>query len=270
MTAAHGDNRKVALIAIKTDGGGTAGATSYLKARGVDTTKWHVLADNGAAYYKQINPKTGLYNYALVGTDGNVIETAYAASFYPGRKFVLAQPGVLAKIGDAKSVLPEGKTYLPELSVIVRAAEVCDLGTALKYCNLAARKSALKDDALALKADLEATIDARVTALIASLGSDDMAVKYEAYVSLANLAPKIGTSSESGKKARAALSAAKKDKAIKAESLAHKAYKSVAAKAARATPQQAPLVAKAFASVAKRYPETIYGKLAAEEAASLK
>ncbi|MDX1564077.1 MAG: hypothetical protein R3236_01670 [Phycisphaeraceae bacterium] len=272
VTEAYGDNRKIVLIAIKTDGGGVAGANAYLKSRGVDTSRWHVLADVNASYYKQIDSKASLYQYTLVGTEGNIVEKNKAGFYGPGMKFTLAQPyaRILKKIGDAKPVLPAKKKYSSQMAPIVQAAEVCDLGTAIKYCNMAARKSALKDEALALKADLLATIKARVDGLIESLGSEDMTVKYEAYVSLKQLASKIGRSSDPAKKAWGALSEARKDKAIQTESRAHKAYLSVAAKAAGATPKQRPHAARAFASVAKRYPETVYGKLAAEKAASLK
>ena len=97
----YGDDGRIALMAIKTDGGGASGAESYLFGK-ADTSKWVIAADNGAKHYVATTGKDALFQYALIGPEGKVVDVGQAGSRYsngPNKgKFVAGTDMIIKKV----------------------------------------------------------------------------------------------------------------------------------------------------------------------------
>lgn len=90
--------------------------------------------------------------------------------------------------------------------------------------------------------------------------------KGEAFDLYQRLVGAFGTNDELGRAANEALRKLRTDKALTDELAARRMWDQLAQAAARATPQQAPMVFEAAQTIAKRYPQTSTGQQAAEYA----
>jgi len=264
ITKAHGDNRSMVLVAIKTDGGGVRGAMDYLTERKVDVRKWHVAADQNAAYYKAAMGTTSLFNYAIVGPDGALLETGYAAKYYTGggpRRFVLAHSKEIKKIKGAKPFLPADREYHEALATAVKAAEVGNLALARKLGRKYATKTSLKTAATEFLSDLAAAAAEQVDACRATLDTGTAAEKYDAYLVVRRIASQL-SDTQPGQDAKAVAAKLRADPGVRAEGAAEKAYRTLMAKAAKLKPDvRTQVLAKAMSQLAAKYPDTRYGQL---------
>ncbi len=264
--------RDVVLAAVKTDGGGVQGALRYLQGR-ADPAKWLVGSDPNVVWGQAAMGKDELYLHMLVGPDGNVIERGQAGRFYTRDKtyFVLADR-IKKLLSDAKTetVLPKDKTYPDILAPIVQAAELRQYGLALRLCNLAARGAA-KEAVATLKADLLQAIDDRSKALgeVLAKADADGAARIEAFLELKRIAANLGRSAV-GKSAAKAVSAAAKDKTLAGEMQAGQEYTTLHEQAAKVKDFAKNFqFVTALKSLAQRHPGTKFGKMAADEAATI-
>jgi len=69
----YGNDGRVVLAAIKTDGGGITGAKAYLRGK-INPDNWIIASDTNATHYKATVGKVGLFEYALIGPDGEIVE----------------------------------------------------------------------------------------------------------------------------------------------------------------------------------------------------
>jgi len=261
----YASDRSVALVAIKTDGGGVSGAKAYLKGR-TDVGSWLVAADANATYYKQVNGKDELYGYAIVSPAGELAAKGKAGMFYQegGKKaFTLARDDLKAKHGaGAKAFLPAGKEYPKPLAAAVKAAEAGNFRAAMLAC----MKLGRLPEAKALRAEILDALEARVKAWAADLADTASKTRFTSYMSLRKVAAELrGTAP--AKTASAAMRGAKKDKAIKRELEAEATYLGImaAARNMRAK-QRAQALPPALAQVGAKYAGTHYGGIAEAEA----
>ena len=259
---AHGNNRAVVLVAIKTDGGGLAGAKDYLKGKGADLTKWCVGSDEGAAYYKQVHGNDELWGYALVGADGEIVEQSKAGRYFTdgpdNGKYLLASADLFKSCGQIGTILPADKEYAGDSAKIARLAEFGCLGKALSMCNSAAQAD--------IKQDILKLVDTRMRQHMDVLKdvSKDGASRYAAYKELGALAkqcPSLPVTTE----ANAMLSKANNAPVIQKERGAEAEYVALCQKMQKASKRDQPRLRKELADLGKKYPDTKYGKIAAAE-----
>ena len=264
ITKAHGGNRSVVLVAIKTDGGGVRGAMGYLTGRKVDVTRWHVASDQGAAYYRAATGTTSLFTYVLVGPTGDIQDSGKAGMFYTGggpRRFVLASKNLLKDVKGAKPFLPADSEYPDALATAVKAAEVGNLSLARKLGRKYAAKASLKAAATEFLGDLVGAAGTQVDACRANLEGED-ADKYGVYLTVRRIAGHLGDT-KPGKDAKAMADKLRSDPAVRNEAAAEKAYRTLMAKAAKLKPDvRERALAKALSQLAAKYPDTRYGRLA--------
>ena len=112
IEAAHGDNRGMALIALKTDGGGVSLARKYMTQQGANPALWTIGCDNKAEYYKQVYDDPSLWGYILVDTEGVVVGQGSAGSYRTGsfpKRYSLGFKSVLEGCGVPSTRLPMAK-----------------------------------------------------------------------------------------------------------------------------------------------------------------
>jgi hypothetical protein len=268
---AHGGNRALVMLAIKTDGGGVTDAREYLKSKGADLNKWWVGSDEDAAFYKKIDPKNALWGYALVGATGDIVKQGKAGSFWssgPNKgKYSLAAGDLLKDCGTLETILPPNKKYPSELDTIVRLAEVGCLGKALSLCASAGRLSqaaaaAQKD----LKQDILLAAETRMKARMDTLkdAKTDGGRRYEAYKELTVLV-KDCAAVPVAREAQTLLTKAGADPVIQKEKTAEAAYVKALQNLQKAITRDKPRVLKELEMVAKKYEGTLYGQRAGEE-----
>ena len=267
---AHGNDRTLVMIAIKTDGGGVSGARDYLKSKGADLNKWCIGSDEGATFYQQVSGGNELWGYVLVGASGDIVEQGRAGSFWtsgPDKgKYVLSSADLLKKCGKLETVLPPDREYPPELSKIVRLAELGCLGKALSLCGSTTQRP--KDAAAreGLKQDILAILDARLRIRMDILKDAGTAAgrRYEAYKELTELAKESGAV-PAAREATALLGKTGADPVIQRERSAEAAYLLAIQHLRKAGARDRPRILRELAMVARTYEGTKYGQLAAEE-----
>ena len=267
---AHGDNRSLVMIAIKTDGGGVAGAKSYLKSKGADLTKWCIGSDKNAAFYKKVSGGNELWKYTLVGGDGNIVKQGSAGSYWGGgpnkTKYVLASSGLLKRCGKLETVLPADKEYASELSHITRCAELGSLGKALSLCSSAKQRSKTRVAAKELEQDILSIIDTRMKSRMEILKDAEKSggSRYVSYKELSVMVKDLRTV-PIAKEANVLLSQARRDPVIQKEIHAETAYIRVKTKLKKASKRDRPRILRELTMIAKKYEGTKYGELAAVE-----
>jgi hypothetical protein len=259
---AHGDNRALVLVAIKTDGGGIAGAKDYLKSKGADLAKWCVGSDDGATFYKQVTGKDELWNYVLVGAGGEIVKHDKAGSYFTSGpdngKYALAAKDLLKDCGKLETVLPAGKQYPPEAGKFVRLAEFGSLGKALTLC-AAAGQSDLKQDILQV---VETRMKQRMDIL--KDVSKDGPSRYDAYKELGALVkdcPAVSAANE----VNSMLVKANGAPVIQKEKNAETEYLAITQKMQKANKRDKQRLLEDLALLAKKYEGTKYGLLAGTE-----
>ena len=258
----HGNNRALALLAIKTDGGGVPGAMQYLKSNGADLSKWCVGNDEGAAFHKQVTGKDELWTYALVGADGNIVEQGKAGSAWTSGpnsgKYTLASKDLLKNCGKVETLLPSEKVYPPDQSKIVRLAEMGNLGRALSLCISPAQKD--------IKQDILNVMDTRIKQRMDTLKdpSKDTGTRYEAYKDLGVMVKEC-PSAPAAKEAYTLIVAANSTPTIQKEKNAEIAYVTGMQKLQKASKVDRVKLLKELEYAGKRYEGTKYGELCKKE-----
>ena len=259
---AHGDNHSLVMVAIKTDGGGVAGARDYLKAAGADLTKWAVASDNRGAFHQQVTGKDELWQYVLVGANGDIVKQGKSGDFWTNGpekdKYVLASSKLLEPCGKLEPLLPPDKKYPPELSRIVRLAESGCVGKALSQCTTPAQKD--------LKQELLNIIETRFKQHMDILKdpNKDWGSRYESYMELGLLVGEC-PAAPAAKEATAMLAKANSAPLIQKEKSAQTAYLYTTLKLQNANKQDRPRLLKELELVASKYEGTKYGRLAGVE-----
>jgi len=263
----YGNDRSVVTMAIKTDGGGLAGAVEYLRKAGADLSKWRVGSDADARYYKYVTGANELWNYVLVGAEGKIVKKGYSGSLTMKRSFSIADKSILKECGELKTVLPKDKRYASALKPIVDLAEMRYLSKALSLATSAAKRRAGRKAAEELKADILKIVETAITKQMDVLidPTQDWGSRYEAHKQLAALMKEFRTV-PSAKEANALLAKTRRDPALLRQKSAETAYARVAKKLPKASARYRKLLAREFDAVAKRHAGTRYGKLAAEQA----
>lgn len=269
MTEAFGDDRSVALVAMKVDGA-IGDAKAYLKDKDripdAALGKWIVTADPSGAYYQRITGSDKLWGYAIVDAEGRVADTGYCG-MKSGDKFSLANTSKKDSAGGGTPVLPADAGYLADLGPVVRFAELGKYGIALQGVR-AFSKGKTKDGATKLKEDLGASLAKRVEAWSAALTGSDVVAKYDAYRGLKSVSTL--TELEAAKAAKAALAKVKADKDLTKEEKAEAAYWQLIGKGNKldvaGRRSQLPAALKQFAAA---YPGTATAERALAEAEAL-
>ncbi len=267
----HGNNRGLALIAIKTDGGSVSSAKDYLKAIGANLSLWVVGCDTEAKYYKQVADDDDFWGYVLVGSDGTIIRKGSVLSYFVGgtsKRFVLADPKLVSDCGELKTVLPSDKQYDPSMIGLVRMAEMGEAEKALLLCNASLNKPKERQAAVALKADLQPIIEKRLEERVSIL-SDTLkpsSARYDALLELTQMTKDLKTTLPSATKIAPLLSKVRQEPAMQKEARAETAYQSTLARMKKASDRDKPRLVKELESIEQKNPDTKYGQLAGERA----
>lgn len=268
---AHGTNRGVVLLAIKTDGGSINDAKAYLKDKQATLSKWIVGTDRDAEYYKEVTGKNELWQYALVDTTGTIAGQGQSGAYFTSGpdtgKFMLACSGTIAPCGKPRTVLPAAKQYPASLDEIVRCAELGALSDALKRCTAAMAKSKEQAALTDLKKDILGAAESVIVANRAILddATQEWGARYDAYKALDPLPAELQTY-PSVKEVRAFVQKMARDPAILKEKAAETAYLKAKEKLKKASTRDKPNVLKELSAIGKKYSDTQYGKLALADA----
>ncbi len=270
---AHGNNRALALIAIKTDGGGISAAKNHLKSRGANLGLWVVGCDTEAKYYRQASGDDSLWGYVLAGPDGTMIRKGSAGTYFTGgmsKRYVLAAPNLLEGCGELKTVLPADKQYDPSVSGLVLMAELGEAERALMLCNAALNKPKERQAAAALKADLQPIIEKRMEECAGVLGdtSNPASARYVALSELTQMTKDL-KNLPAATKVAPLLSKARQEPAMQKEARAETAYLSTLARLKKASARDKPRLIKELEAIEQKNPDTKYGQLAGESAKQL-
>jgi hypothetical protein len=272
-------NRTVALLALKTDGGGVRAAKGVLQSLGADTDTWIVGADEGGQYAAEIIGDQPWY-YLVVGADGTIVERGQAFAKYhillsvkPHKveyHYNPANPMLLNKCGKLSAVLPADKKYGASVKGLARLAELGEAEKALALCSALLSKPAEKKAAGELLADLQPLVEKRVSDRIALLGdaSGASAARYDAFAELAQMMKELKQNPLATKIAPA-LARARADPALQKEARAEAAYKGILPRVQKAVDRDKPRLAKELELLGKQNAGTKYGQLAAELAQRL-
>jgi hypothetical protein len=271
----YGTNNAVVLIALKTDGGGIAGAKTYLKSKGVNLDQWIVGSDDGAKYHTQVTGDDSLWCYTLLGADGTIVQQAKAGMskrFGPDKVtlYNLADPALLKKCGKLTTVLPPDKRYDPSLSSLVRMAEFGDAEKALVLCSAAISKMNTRQAATELKADLQPVVEKRLSDRAALLGdaTQPSPARYDAFQELTRMVSDLKTL-PAATKVVPVLTRAKQDPALQKEARAESAYRGLQTRVQKAGDRDKPRLVKELETFAQQAAGTKYGQLAVESAKQL-
>jgi hypothetical protein len=260
----YGNDPQVALVAIKSDAKDAAEVKEYLSGR-TDTKKWLLAADVGGVYELSVMGENKLYTCAIINPNGQIAKKDQAGMYYgnqANKKFVLADLGLKKDFGQgAKAVLPAGKQYPDSLRTAVKAAEAGNFVMALNEC---AKQGGVKESG-ELKADILAAVNARVDDCIATLKDAGAQGRFEAYLTLRDIAVQLKPT-EAGKKAAGVLKEVEKDEVIKNELAAEKQYLAIMDSASRLSQsekqKQLPPALRAFIA---KYKDTFYGARAEQQ-----
>lgn len=266
---AYGDDPLVVLVAIKTDGGGTAEALDYLKDR-TDTSKWLVAADEGGTYYRQATGQDSLYHFMWVTPNGEIGESGKAGTFTANKKpmeFTLARKDSQVKFRKgAQPLMPAGSDVPGDLQPAVRFAEQGLFLSALAEAGKFASNAALKENVATLRQQISAKLDSAVKHHATAADDEANKDRYLSYKALQDIAANYGQSAP----AIAARQAAAKHSSaswVSNEQAALAEYESIMRRAARADDERANArIDKALEKLAAEYPETTYGRMAAASA----
>lgn len=253
---AHGNNPNVILFAIKTDGGGTSGAESYLKERNLNFKKWIVASDKSATYYKLLTGEDKLFKGVEVSPNGSY--KIISGHSMIGRNYA-------SIYGDQlKRILPD-KKYRPELSNAVRNTELSAFKNALLECIKLSRDKKVKEDAKALKKDILEAASAKVKRLLLVLKDESSKERFSAFLTLRGLAIELkGT--EPSKEAIKGLKEARSAPFMKKELKAEKVYMSIIKKASKMKRRKREEALRAtLPKFAEKYSDTYYGRLAGKK-----
>lgn len=249
MEKAYASDPRVVLVAVKTDGDAASGK-DYLKGKGANLDRWLVLSDTDATYVTRLLGKDELWQYAVIRPDGSLAESGKAGSYFndggAAKRYVLPSENIATKYGAQVQPFLTG-TYPETLTRAVRLAEAN-----LPVEAIAAAAASGDAQAKTFRDEILATLGKHIEAQAAILADPAQSAdaRMTAYEDLARQAPAL-KGSEPGKIAAKAVSEAAKDKALKGELAALKAWTAMQAKLAQVPADQAK------AAIADAYPRFI-------------
>ena len=268
LTKTYGDDPKVVLVAIKTDGGSMSDALNYLSER-TDKDKWLVAVDEGGIYQQQVLGRDKLYEYAWVNPKGEIGENGGSGTYASGsnpKEFTLARADSAKKFrAGTSTVIPAGKKLDAALDPAVALAEkglfVSALGQAAKVSS-----SAAKEDVAAFRKAIASRVENAVATHKAVVEDESSENRYLSFLSLQGIAENFGSSAP-GIAAKNVVSAHGKSSWVKVEEEAASDYQSILRRAERADDERSRTrITKALAKLAEEYPDTVYGRMAASGA----
>ncbi|MFA7237737.1 MAG: redoxin family protein [Phycisphaeraceae bacterium] len=260
MEKAYSGDRSVILVAMKTDGGGVAGAKQYLKDHGADPSKWVVASDENAAYYIQVTGKNKLWMFSLIDAQGRVITMSAGARF--GDVYLPAQmkDSLLAQ-AKAKPLTGE-QSYPAQLDKAELAGEFGKFSVATRLAQpLTRREGEIGDAAKRLVAAVEQVGRQQVADAIKTLGDAGSEDRYDAYSQLKRLGNEF-RGADFGKEARDAVSKCRGEAWLRDEMASEQAFGVIQAKGAKLPDDQAKQLVDIYRQLAQRYPQTMYGRMA--------
>ena len=234
---------------------------------------WLIASDHKATWYQVALGTDGLYNYMIIGPDGNVVSSGKAGNFYtsgPDKDTFRLAADLDNYVGraGAATILPKDKTYHERLKSARRAAELRQFAVAWRLCGKGSGKEAAAS-AAELRNDLTDWANRRVGALSAVLADEQATseTKLDAYLELKQIADGLPATAP-GKNARKAVAQAARDKAVAAEIRARREYMTLMAKAAGSSEKlvKNPGFSAALKTLARKHSDTRYGRMAAADA----
>ncbi|MHB1155702.1 MAG: TlpA disulfide reductase family protein [Phycisphaerales bacterium] len=268
MEKAYEGDRSVILVAMKTDGGGVAGAKQYLKDHGADPSKWVVAADENAAYYMQVTGRNELWVYAFIDAQGRVMATMKAGAYYGDVYAPVKLKDSLLAQAKAKPLTGE-QAYPSQLDKAVLAGEFGKFSIAAKLAQPMVRREGEVGDAAKRLVETVSQLGRQQTAdAIKTLGDAGSEDRYDAYLRLKRLGNEF-RGEDFGKEARDAGSKCRGEAWLKDEMAADQAFGVIQAKAAKLPEDQAKQLVDVYRQLAQRYPQTMYGRMAARLAGAM-
>jgi len=266
LEEAHGNNRGLALIALKADGGGPSNARDYMMAKGANPNCWSFGSDKDAVFYRQITGDDALWGYALIHPDGHVVKTGSAGTYKSGsnpKRYILAQSSLLSDCGNPVAVLPTEKKYPQDLEQIVKLAEIGCFGSALTLCSSPKLKSKYRAELDELQKDILVIVDGKIIGMSNILQDKeaDGPSRYEAYKELNEIIKPLRSVPSAGK-AASLVSRSRMDPVIQKEIRAEAEYENLFKKLQRASEKDIPLIRGEFKKISVKYTGTKYGMLA--------
>jgi hypothetical protein len=230
-----------------------------------------VGSDLNATYYKQVCKDEGLWRYALVDGEGELVTLGFAGSRWKdgpnAKQYSLASKDLLKTCGAVTPVLPADKEYPAELGRIVRFAEAGSLGKALSLCGTGPGAVRAKNAAAqqSLRQDLLGVAEARIRKEIDSLTDTkrEGALRYASYKALTAMVKEFSVL-PAAQQAGPILAKAGTDPVIQKEKSAEAAYTTTMQKLQKASKSDKPRLLKELGKVATTYEGTTYGQLAAK------
>lgn len=269
ITEAYGDDPRVALVAVKTDGGSLNNAVDYLKER-TDVSKWLVALDENSIYYNQAVGLDELYRYIWINPAGIIAESDKAGRSVAGSepKIVwLAAPNNQKKMQEgAAPLIADSTSFADELQPAIWFAEHGLFLSALKEAATLSSKPELKDDLTKLRAVIAEHLDSTITQLTSAVEDATNEYRYLDYLSLCKIAKDFEKAPQ-GVAAKNATTKVVNEAWLQEEEKAFGEYKSIMRRAGRADDERAQKRVKgALEKLAEKYPNTTYGRIAASSA----
>lgn len=262
---AYGNDPKVVLIALKTDGGGLDEAFEYMKSR-TDPDLWLVGVEENATYYRQASGDDKLFTYMWVKPDGTIGKMDKASYHDPSggkKKFVLASDR--AKKGYHAGSVPLMPLDPPLDEALQPAVEKAEIGlylSALKEVGAFASDASLKEDVATFKGRIAERLESSVARYEKAIGEEESEDRYLAYLALTKIVADFGASAP-GQAAKKVVAVHSSSAWLSEEMEAEKDYQSIMRRAERADDKRSrERIAKALAKLGEEYPETMYGRIA--------
>jgi hypothetical protein len=262
---AYGNDPRVVLIALKTDGGGLEDAYEYMKSR-TDPDLWLVGVEENAAYYRQASGDDKLYTYMWVKPDGSVgrMEKAgtYASNSNP-KKFTLANDRSKKEFQkDSKPVVSLDSPLDEALKPAVEKAEIGLYLGALAEAGKLGSDASLKEDVAILKGRIAERLESSVKRYSESIKEEGNEDRYLAFMALRKIEEDFGSSAP-GQAAKKVVSEHASASWVFDEEEAEKDYQSIMRRAERADDERSrERIKKALKKLGGEYPKTMYGRMA--------
>jgi hypothetical protein len=265
LTDTYGDDPRVVLVAIKTDGGKMNDALAYLS-KSSDTSKWLVAVDEGGVYQQQALGRDKLYQYMWVKPNGEIGEEGGSGSYTTGtnpKKFSLAEPNEAKKFRNGTATLmPAGKELDGALDSAVSLAEkgllLSALGEAAKLSS-----SADKEDVAAFRQAIAGKVEKSVESHKVVIEDESSENRYLSLLSLEGIVKNFGSSAP-GKAAQELVAIHGRSSWVATEKEAADDYESIMRRATRADDQRSrERISKALLKLSEEFPNTVYGRIAA-------
>lgn len=261
---AYGNDPKVVLIALKTDGGSMDDALDYMKSR-TDPDLWVVGVEENATYYRQATGDDSLYHYMWVKPDGTIGKTD-GASYHNGKepkKFVLANEKTqTAYRKNSKPLMPLSPALDEALMTAVKKAELGLYLGALEEAGKVSSNPSLKEDVATFKSRIAERLESSIERYATAINDEQNQGRYLAYLALTKIEADFGSSAPGKAAARTAMPHANAAW-LEDEEEAEKDYQSIMRRAKRADDARSrERIKKALIKLAEEFPNTLYGRIA--------